>query len=139
MAFNSYITLTNSDSSLTRDFRVIGYSPELQKTGTQRLTVTGKLDNQSGPILRRWRLVVKVYHTDPVGGSWGTLGDLRTLFELNDPGATPSNVITLTDFDTNTYTVYLVGRFSEKPKTQYLEGESAWFEVPIEMIETEPS
>jgi hypothetical protein len=145
MAFNAHITLINSNSTLARNFRVMatGYGPELQKTGTQRLTVTGKLDNQVSAIIRRWRYVLKVYHTDPVGGSWGTLGDLKTFFSYNDPGGNPSNVITLRDFDypeTSTeYSVYLVGRLSEKPKTQCIEGESAWFEVPIEMIQTEPS
>jgi hypothetical protein len=143
MSFNAYITLIDSNDSLSRNFRVIGYAPELQKTGTQRMTVTGKLDNQAGPIIRRWKYVLKVYEEDPIGGSWGTLADLKTFFSYNTPGGVPSNVITLRDFDypeTSTeYSVYLVGRFSEKPKTQYLEGQNAWFEVPIEMIETEPT
>jgi hypothetical protein len=141
MTSSAFITLTNSNSSLSKNFRVIqgGYAPELRKTGTQRLTVTGKLDNQIGPILRRWRYVVRVYHTDPVGGDWGTLADLKAFFSHNDPGGTPSNVITLTDFDTEDYDVYLVGRLTEQPKSPYIDGTHAWFQVPIEMVETEPS
>lgn len=99
------------------------------------MTVTGKVDNQVGPVVRHWAYTVKAYHTDPPEG-YGTLANLKTLFDLVDPWGTPSNVITLTDHDGTEYSVYMIGELSESPITTYIAGEVARFEVPIHMMET---
>jgi hypothetical protein len=138
---NNYVILTNSNSSLAKRFRVLadGYRPQLEKTGVRRTTVTGKLDNQVGPILRSWQLVIRVYDTDPAGSDYGTLANLKTFFGYNDPSGTPSNVITFTDFDESEYEVYLLGKLSEQNLTPIIEGSCAMFHVPVELMETEPS
>lgn len=132
-----YIVLANSDTSLSVRFLVLhsGYMPGLEKVGARRLSVTGKVDNQVGPVLRRWRYVLLVHAASPPA-NYGTLANLKTLFELNDPWETPSNVITLTDFDEVAYSVYLTGMLGERPVSYAISGDSAYFEVEINMEET---
>lgn len=138
---NAYIVLTNSDSSLSKRFRVVGdgYRPVAEKLGQRRVTVTGRLDNQVGPIVHSWRHILKVYAEDPDGSEYGTLDDLKTFFSYK-PGETPSDVITFTEHDgTTTHEVYLLGSLSERNLTTYLDGPHACFLVEVEMVETEPS
>lgn len=141
---NDYIVLTNSGSTLVKRFRVLlpGFSPIREKVGTIRTTVTGKVDNQCGPILGKWQFVIRAYETDPLDPTksdtdtegYGTLAHLKTFFDYNEP---PSNLLTLTDFDESTYGVYLVGVLSEKPLTPKLEGQCAFFDVPITIVASE--
>ena len=132
-----YIILANSNASLSKKFKVLhaGYVPVLEKVGARRLTVTGKVDSQVGPVLRRWRYALLVHASSPPTG-YGTLANLKTLFELNDPWETPSNVITLTDFDETTHSVYIAGMFGEKPISYAISGTSARFEVEIMLEKT---
>lgn len=132
-----YIILANSNASLSKKFIVLhaGYAPALEKVGARRLTVTGKVDNQVGPVLRRWRYILLVHASSPPTG-YGTLANLKTLFELNDPWETPSNVITLTDFDEANYSVYLTGMLGERPVSYAISGTSVYFEVEINMEKT---
>ena len=140
MAQNAYITLANSNASLTKRFRVIatGYRPLVRKTGVSRRTITGTLDHQVAPLDYRWEFEIKVYETES-DANYGTLAQLQTLFELNDPspGAGATNVITFTDFnDANSYSVYIVGDFMPKPVTSTIFGTAAEFRVPITMVKT---
>jgi len=134
----AYIILTNSNASLSKHFRVLssGYQPVREKLGARRITVTGKVDNQVGPVTRRWRYKLKVYATDPDGGSYGTLANLKTFFGYTDPGGTPTNVITLTDVDEVEHDIYLIGMLSEKNITPVLTGTAGLFHCDIEMIKT---
>jgi len=132
-----YITLINSDSSLSKKFNVLhsGYAPGREKVGARRLSVTGKVDNQVGPVLRRWRYVLLVHESSPPAG-YGTLANLKTFFNLNDPWETPSNEITLVDFDDANYLVYMTGILAERPISFAISGECAQFEVEINLEET---
>lgn len=132
-----YIVLTNSNASLSRRFKVLhgGYTPGLEKVGTRQISVTGKVDNQVGPVLRRWRYVLLVHETSPPT-NYGTLANLKTFFNLNDPQATPNNTIVLTDFDEANYSVYLIGALAERPVSYAISGTSARFEVEISMEQT---
>lgn len=132
-----YITLINSDSSLSKRFKVLhaGYGPGLEKVGARRLTVTGQVDNQVGPVLRRWRYVLLVHESSPPA-DYGTLANLKTFFSYNDPNSAPSNVITLVDFNEANYLVYLIGSLEEHPISYAISGTSARFEVEINMEKT---
>lgn len=143
---NSYITLNNSNSSLTKKFRVVmgGYQKTVEKVGAQRLTVTGKTDNQVGPAKTRFTYLIQVYETDPTDPTksdgntegYGTLDHLSTFFSYDSPGGTPSNAITLTDFDGTSYTVYLIGTFTPRPLGSAVDGLCAVYNVPVQMLET---
>jgi hypothetical protein len=132
-----FIVLANSDASLSKRFKVLvaGYAPAREKVGARRLTVTGKVDNQVGPVLRRWRYVLLVHESSPPA-NYGTLANLKTLFELNDPWETPSNVIAFTDFDEVSHSVYITGMLAESPVSYAISGTSARFEVEINLEKT---
>lgn len=142
-----YITLINSTSTLLKRFRVssAGYKPVKEKLGVRCITITGKIDNQTGPIVSRWQYTLQVYETDPTDPNktdgdtegYGTLAHLKTFFDYNYPGGTPSNVITFTEHNgTSSHQVYLTGTLSERNLTPMLEGVNAVFHVPITMMET---
>ncbi|MCP4537703.1 MAG: hypothetical protein GY832_11195 [Chloroflexi bacterium] len=143
-----HIILSNSDSTLVKKFRVLsaGYSPVRSKIGARRVTVTGKWDNQVGPILRSWKYVLLVFAadpTDPAGTDldtegYGTLAHIKTFFDYQDPVNDPTNVITYTDYDSVAHPVYLVGQLSEQNLSPQIIGGCTVFQVPIEMQRTEP-
>lgn len=144
---NDYITFSNSNSSLTKKFRVLssGYERMREKLGQGRVTVTGRLDNQVGAVRQKWGLMLKVYETDPTDPSgndgntegYGTLAHLRTFFSYNDPNATPTNVITFTDHYGTAHSVYLSGSLKEKNQSQMIEGVNAVFHCQVVLEETE--
>ena len=145
---NTYITLTNSSSTLSKRFRVLsaGYKPLREKIGTRRITLTGKVDNQVGPVMRHWHYALRVYEADPTDPTksdsdttgYGTLAHLKTFFSYNEPNGTPSNVISFTEHDgTTQHSIYLMGSLGEANLAPKIEGTTAVFDVPIEMSKTE--
>lgn len=143
---NAYIMLANSTGTLVKRFRVLadGYLAMLEKTQTRRRTVTGVIDNQEGPVCQRWQFIFKVYETDPTDPSkadndvtgYGRLDHLETFFKLNNPGGSPSNVITFTDHYGNSHSVYLTGVLPEKPISVSISGTAAEFHSQIILEET---
>jgi hypothetical protein len=143
---NTYITLSNSNNSLTKKFRVVlgGYKPMLDRTQTRRRTVTGKIDNQEGPICQRWEYTLKAYETEPTDPNgedgategYGTLAHLETFFKYNDPGGTPTNQLTLTDHYGNTHTVVFSGSMAPVPISVHIAGVNAEHHVPVVLEET---
>lgn len=147
MAINSWITLSNSNTSLTKKFRVLheSFAPTREKMGVRRVTVTGKIDNQVGPVLKSWQFMLKVYETDPTDptksdgatSGYGRIDHLRTFFGLNNPGATPSNVITFTEHDdTLSHSVFITGVMRAKLLTYSLTSTNGIFHVPLTLIKT---
>lgn len=147
MAVNKWITLSNSNNSLTKKFRVLheSYAPTREKMGVRRVTVTGVVDNQVGPVLRSWQILLKVYETDPTDPTksdgategYGLIAHLRTLFGLNDPGGTPTNVITFTEHDdTQSHSVFITGVMRPKLLTYSLTGTTGIFRVPLVLVKT---
>ena len=142
----AYIILDNSDSSLTKKFRVLkeGFAERVSKITTQRIAVTGHLDNQVGPAKRSWSMSLYVYGTDPTDPTgadgdtegYGTLSHLETFYGYDTPSATPSNVITMTYFDDTTYDVYFVGEFVKAPMGSEITGINALYNIRVELIET---
>ena len=138
MAINKYITLANSDASVTGRYRVTrdGYAPTLDKIGATRYTVTGAIDNQVGPVRQSWHFIIKVYYVESVA-EYDNLSNLQSLFELNDPSASPSNVITFIDHFGTSHDVYMTGSFAPRPITLDLDGASGSYLVDIQLEETE--
>jgi len=147
MTVQKYIKLANSNSSLIKKFRVLhdGYVPAREKLGVRRVTVTGKIDNQVGPVMRSWQFILKVYETDPTDPTksdsattgYGRIDHLRTFFGYNSPGGTPTNVITFTEHDdTQAHSVYIAGVMRAKMLTYSLTGITGIFHVPVTLIKT---
>ena len=147
MTVQKYIKLANSNASLVKQFRVLhdGFAPAREKLGTRRITVTGVVDNQVGPVLRSWQFILKVYETDPTDPNkadaantgYGRVDHLRTFFGYNSPGGTPTNVITFTEHDdTQSHSVYLVGTMRDKLLTYSMTGETGIFHVSVSLVKT---
>lgn len=133
---NSYITLANSTGTLSKRFNVIlgGYKVTYHKTGSERETIDGSLDVCQGGVRRDIQYVLRV--SEAVADSnYGTLANLQTLFNLNNPQATPTNKITLTDHYGNTIYCYLTRNLELTPQTTILTGNTSLFLIPVTLRE----
>ena len=132
-----YIILTNSDDSLSKYFRVIaqGYDDgSLAKTSSVNKTIGGGVDVSMGDVYTTWNPVIRVRHTEPESG-YGTLDNLQTFYGYNDPGGTPTNVITFTDNHGVEHDVYMVGDFKKQYIGAKIEGDQAWVFVKLTLVE----
>lgn len=141
MASNDYITLENSDASKSLKFRVLG-GPEtdyndgmLSKSQTLNKTIGGGIDASVGAVYRSWNPVIMVRHTELESG-YGNLSDLETFYSYNDPGGTPSNIITFTDHHGGAgVDVIILGDFEKQILGVSIEGSNAWSHVRIQLHE----
>ena len=150
-----YIRLATCDGSFDKKFRVFvgGYSPIRERMNTQQRSWTGKLDNQGARAveIRQYTLIVfeteitDCLDSDSDTEGYGTLEDLITLYNRNGietdactgPPYIPGNVLTLYDFDGEQYSVLLIGTVTPTNISHQLEGVSAVYYVPVEMLLTE--
>jgi len=132
---NRYITLANSTDTLSKRFKVVvgSYRVASKKNQSMQTTIGGKIDLGQGSVHTTHSYVVKVPHTG--SGSYGGLADLETLFALSDPGASPSDVISLTDHLASEKNVYFLGELSKEPLAYLLDGDDARYMIRIEMVE----
>jgi len=135
---SAFIWLKTSDgTTISKKFRVIaeGYDDGTpDKTTSIEKTIGGGLDISQGAVYRSWNPVIRVRHTESET-DFGNLQDLEDLYSLNDPGGTPSNVITFTDHHDTTHYVMLVGEFRKQLLSAMIEGQYAWYLVRIRMVE----
>ena len=132
MAVLKYFTLTNSDSSLSKKFRVLhsGWDPIREKSMSVKKTLDGGLDISSGGIRERHEYLVRVSELDPEAASgFGSKGDLDTFFSYNSPNGTPSNRLTLTDHFGNSWIAVMAGDFAPKVMGASMEGVTSYFIV----------
>lgn len=126
-----YIILTNSNASLSKQFKVLleGYQPNRRKNATVNECINGSVDVAMGAIRDEHQYTIRVRHTETSGSTWGTLSDLETFYSYNQPGGTPSNIITLTDHEETSHNVIMLGDFGKQSLTSYITGSEAWFFV----------
>lgn len=135
---NAYITLTTSDASLSKRFRVLaeGYSDgNLSKAQQVERTIGGGLDVSHGAVFKQWSMVIRVKHTE-TDSNYGTLAELETFYKLNKPNATRSPAVTLVDHHNDTYTVILLGELQKNILGCQVEGTDAHFLVKLSMMQT---
>lgn len=133
---NRYITLTSDDDPITIGGRyaVIMSEPGMtkvkSKSTSREKTVGGGLDVGMGGVFDVFMYMVRVREdeTDPL---YGDLQSLEDLFALNNPNGDPSNGLLLTDHYGNNHVVYMLDDMSIKPLTVVIEGEHAYFYIPI--------
>lgn len=144
MTSYNYIILESSSGSPSWRFKVVegGYNVVKEKAQTENETIGG-IDVAMGAVHEIHEYVVKVKQgrwiiTD--SGSYqveadevGLLSDLEAFYELNDPGGSPTNVITLTDHYGVEKDVYFVGTFAKQPISTIIEGGNAIFFIPIRL------
>lgn len=134
MATNPYISLYGSTGLPTNHyFRVIlpEWGETYQKSQQIRKTASGDWDITEGSVKRILDYIIRVRHTEPVSG-YGTVDDLKNLYLLNDPGATPHNRLSFVDhYGGSPITVMMVGDFRKQIMGIEIEGNEAWFLVKI--------
>lgn len=128
-----YFTLTNSNASLSKRFKVIlsGYAPAIEKSGSIKRTLDGKLDITAGGVydVHEYAVKVKAEVDDPL---YGTLADLKTFIRLNSPNGTPSNTLTLVDhYGDSHQCVIPPGKYTPEPLGVVIEGQDAYFIMNI--------
>jgi hypothetical protein len=137
MAEYAYIRLVNSNSTLDKFFRVVaqGYDDgSLEKSVTMNKTIGGGLDVSMGDTYTTWNPIIRVRHDETESG-YGDLADLETFYKYNDPGGTPSNVITFYDNHGVDQPVYMVGSFKKQYLGAKVEGTDAWLFVKMTLVE----
>ena len=137
MTVVKYFTLTNSNSTLTKKFRVLhsGYEPILEKSQGVKKTLTGGWDISSGGIRERHEYLVRCSEQDAEEGSgYGSLVDLKTFFSYNNPNGTPSNRLTLTDHFGNSWLVVMNGDFAPKIMGAAVEGPHSYYIVKASFL-----
>lgn len=132
MASYAYIVLANSSGSGGKRYRVpMGYyKPVLFRNQSIEETVGGTLDIAQGANFERHEYALWVRQTE-ADSNYGTLGELKALWQLNNPNGTPSDRITLTDHFGTNHTVVFQGEFSQQAMTTIIEGTEAWYMVPV--------
>ena len=115
MTTNKYFVLTNSNTTLSKRFRVLfeGYNPTIEKSQTIDKTLDGGLDVSMGGLYETHEYLVRVRYEE-IDNNYGTMEELKTFFSYNNPNGTPSNVLTLTTHFGDDYDVMMVGNFAEK-------------------------
>lgn len=134
MTVTKYFTLTNSDMSLSRKFRVLhaGWDPIKEKSQTTKKTLNGEWDVSSGGTYARHEYVLRVHGTDPeAGDGYGSKAELDTFFSYDTPNpiSGPSNKLNLVDHLGNEYIVIMAGDFAPKVLGAAIEGLNAVFTV----------
>ena len=131
----SYCELWASDDSIGGRFRVQyeGRSVELQKATNFDRTIGGGIDMTQGGILEMHDYVVRVRHTEDVA-NYGDKDVLEALYRLNNPGGTPSNVLTFTDHYLNESEAWLVGNWKDSVLGIMITGTTAWFVVKLSIL-----
>ena len=115
MTTEKYFILTNSNTTLSKRFRVLfeGYVPTIEKSQTIDKTLDGGLDVSMGGLYETHEYLVRVRYEETVS-NYGTMDELKTFFSYNNPNGTPSNVLILTTHFGVNYNVMMVGNFAEK-------------------------
>jgi len=133
MTHYKYFTLTNSNSSLSKRFRVIAsmYVPTLEKAQSINHTLDGGIDISQGDIHETHVYGVRVRETEP-DEDYGDKDDLKAFYMLNDPNGTPSDLITLTDHFGIDYDVYMTGQFGQALMGIEIEGTDAWYLIQVQ-------
>lgn len=129
MTVERYFTLTNSNTSLSKRFRVAinDFSRPFEKRGEVNTTVDAELDISRGGIYRTFNWTIMVRETEP-DIDYGDIYDLQEFFSYNDPNGTPSDILTLTTHEGDTFLVVIPPSiFDPVPIGIMIQGEDAWF------------
>jgi hypothetical protein len=137
MTVNSYFTLTTSNSSLSKRFRVIseGYIEQFEKKQDVQTTLDGELDVSVGSIFASWSFTVRVRYEEEEN-DFGTLNDLKQFYLYNRTNGTPSNILTMIDHHGDTHYVIFAGGLQPTPFATALEGTEAWYYVAVNFLNT---
>jgi len=131
-----YIVLENSDRSISGRYRVMAeeYGDGVMQSGAQiNKTIGGGVDVHTGKMFEVWSPVIKVRHTEEESG-YGTVDDLKTLYEYVSLDTPPTRVITFYDHNQVRREVIFLEDFSKVVRLLQVEGTTAWYYVRLIML-----
>lgn len=131
---NSYITLANSNGSLSKRFfaKSIDYAP-VTREQTIDETLGGNWSIVHGRSKAVHKYTLMVAETAP-NSTVGSVANLATFFGYNNPNGTPSDVITYTDIWGNSHSAYIQGNMSGAPMGKQAAGTQALFTIDITLL-----
>ena len=137
MTVNSYFTLTTSNGSFSKRFRVIseGYVNQFDKKQDIQTTLEGELDVSVGSIFGSWSFTLRLRYQEE-DSNFGTLNDLIQFYKYNRTNGTPSNILTMIDHHGDTHYVIFAGTIQPTPFATALEGTEAWYYVAVNFLNT---
>jgi len=134
MPTTAYIILQDSSGSGGYYAVVMGgYTPTSQREQAVNRTVGGTLDISQGANYEVHRYLIRCRESEP-RPSYGDFAELKRLWELNNPKATPSDRITFTDHFGVARYAYFQGEFPWQAVTTILQGEDAWYFIPVTLM-----
>lgn len=136
-----FIWLKTSDAGITlsKKFRVIAPDYDdgtIERSEDFNKTIGGGFDQSVGAIYKRWGMVIRVRHTEPLV-DYGDMDDLVFFYSLNNPNGNPSNKLTLIDHHETEYQVYTSGNLTKSLMGCQIEGECAWYIYGLEFIKVQ--
>lgn len=132
-----YIILETDDRLISKKFTVLkqDYDDGTQeRSETIKKTISGGLSKDIGEIYTSWSMIIKVRAEEPKEG-YGNRDNLEYFWKLNNPNATPSNIITFVDHRGYEYKVNIKGNMRKNLITVAVEGTEAIYFYRLELIE----
>jgi hypothetical protein len=129
-----YITFNNSNGSLRRQFYATAASVSTGRQQAIEPTLGGSIDLAWGLALRRYNFTIAAPQSAS-GTIWGTYANLETYYGYNNPGGTPSVLLTMIDHSGGTHTGYLTGDLKRDPLSVILDGNTAYWAIPVQFVE----
>lgn len=131
---SDYITLASSNGGISKRFWAEDMGRSLRRAETSEEQTGGALTVSKGRARDHYQYTLFVPHT-PADANFGSLEDLRRLWRLNNPTASPSDVLTLTRHDGMELEVRALGDLPEKPYSVQVESAGAYYTLDIELVD----
>ena len=132
---SDYIILAMSDASFIKRFFAEDFSARWERSRTMEYLTSGRVSIADGGKRRFYSYGLFVPQASD-DGDYGTVDDLEDFFDLCNPNGTPTNTITLTKHDGAEALVRIVNNFQVDPYAVLLSGNTAYYSVEIELVET---
>ena len=129
-----YITLANSNGSLSKRFDLLDFRPPRPRSEVSETLSSGRRQITRG---RRERVFEVTFLIPEISldANWGDMADLEQFHGYDMPGATPSDVLTLTLMDESVYQVRWLGNLEPVPQGVILYGSLAYHAVRAELLD----
>jgi hypothetical protein len=130
---DNFFSIVLSDGSSYK-FKAVQMRPTLSQSKTFEKTLGGQLDVHYGNTWEILRYVLKIpQFTVEIG--YAVYDDLRYIYSLHNPNAVPSARFKVIDHYGSEYPLcHFSGDLVFEPLTTIIEGECAWFFVPIDIM-----
>jgi len=129
-----YITLSNSNGSLIKRFDLLEFKPATGRSEAAETLSSGRKHVTRGRAQKVFDVTFLIPEIS-LDVNWGDQADLEEFHGYDMPGATPSDVLTLTLMDESVYQVRWLGDLEPVPEGTILYGSLAYYAVRAELLD----